>query len=367
MVGIQRIIDKYVGYLIIVILLVFRILRKKRSGRRKFLVIKLWALGDSILTLSLIKGIRESFKESNIDVLLRTKVKDVYECYQVDHIYNLDSPADLMKLVSKYRYYDVVFDCEPYLNLSAILAFFLGNERIGFSNQFRSRLYTKTTGFSKQQHMIQNYLDMLRSLGLQYDTQNLERLSVSGFDKTKVDNYLSRSTQGKTIVGITPGVAESSKNRMWYEERFAELADRIIDYLDCDVIFIDSPDNKKIMDGVIALMKQKPVNTLGIFTLRETFHLISKCTVFISNDTGPMHIAAAQGCRTIGLFGPNTPVLWGPYGTGNIAIYKTLLKPAIQNDKGIFREGDREGYMGGISVDDVFEAVKECLGTINKY
>ena len=108
-------------------------------------------------------------------------------------------------------------------------------------------------------------------------------------------------------------------------------------------------------------MKNKPIDSLDKFTLKETFYLISKCRVFISNDTGPMHIAAAQGCSTIGLFGPNTPVLWAPYGKGNTAIYKTGLEPAIQNDKGIFRECNREEYMGCITVDDVFEAVKQSL------
>jgi heptosyltransferase II len=103
------------------------------------------------------------------------------------------------------------------------------------------------------------------------------------------------------------------------------------------------------------------LNSVGVFTLKETFYLISKCTVFVSNDTGPMHIAAAQGIRTIGLFGPNTPVLWAPYGKGNIAIYKTKLEPAIQNDKGIFKKGGREEYMGPVTVDDVFDAVKSCL------
>ncbi|MDD4215562.1 MAG: glycosyltransferase family 9 protein, partial [Bacteroidales bacterium] len=165
----------------------------------------------------------------------------------------------------------------------------------------------------------------------------------------------------KRIVGITPGVAESSKNRMWFEDRFAELADRIISSLYCDVLFIDSPENKEIVNNVISRMTQQPLNTVGIFTMKETFYLISKCDVYVSNDTGPMHIAAAQGCRTIGLFGPNTPVLWAPYGEGNISIYKTKLQPAIQNDKGIFLKGNRKEYMGPITVDDVFDAVKTCL------
>ncbi|HNW90516.1 MAG TPA: glycosyltransferase family 9 protein [Bacteroidales bacterium] len=361
MIKFLRNIDKYAGYIIVLFLSFFKIFDKPGKNTRRVLVIKLWALGDSILTLSLIKGIKESFKDATVDVVVRSRVKDVFECYPLDRIYNIDSFKDLLKLLRMYRKYDIVFDCEPYFNLSAILAFFLGKERVGFSNQFRSRLYTKTTSFRKDQHMVQNYIDMLRIFGKQYDTQELEKLSVSKKEGIKVDDYILKNLQGKSIIGITIGIAGSAKNRMWYEHRFAELADRIIELLNYQVIFIDGPGNRKTVQKVISLMKQKAVNTMGIFTLKETFYLISKCTVFICNDSGPMHIAAAQGCKTIGLFGPNTPVLWMPYGKGNIAIYKTKLKPAIQNDKGIFKDGNREGYMGPVTIDDVFDAVKICL------
>jgi len=361
MVGLQRIIDKYAGYILVLLLWPFRIFDRPSRERKRFLVIKLWAMGDSVLTLSLIRGIRESFGGCTVDVLLRDRARDVFECGRADRILNLDSISDLMTLFGKFRRYDVVFDCEPYLNLSAILAFFPGKERIGFSGQFRSRLYTGTTTFRRDQHMVRNYLDFLAIFGKEYHTEELEKLQVRDEDRVRVDDFLAGLPAGKPVVGITPGVAESSKNRMWYEERFAALADRIIGTLHGTVIFIDSPANRKTVEAILSRMEQAPVDATGRFTLKETFYLISKCRVFISNDTGPMHVAAAQGCRTIGLFGPNTPVLWGPYGKGNTAIYKTTLEPAILNDKGIFREGNRDGYMGCISVEDVFRAVEESL------
>jgi heptosyltransferase-2 len=207
--------------------------------------------------------------------------------------------------------------------------------------------------------MLENYLDMIRILGFKYNTISLEELTVSDEIKKKIDGFIKKNTRKKIIVGITPGVAETVKSRMWFEDRFALLADRIIKELNADVIFIDSPDNKKTVENIISMMKNRPIDASGNFSLYETFYLIKKCNVFISNDTGPMHIAAAQGCKTIGLFGPNTPVLWAPFGKGNISIYKTKLPPSIQNDKGTFEEGNREEYMGPISIDDVFSAVKK--------
>ncbi|HOY31093.1 MAG TPA: glycosyltransferase family 9 protein [Bacteroidales bacterium] len=362
MVSFQRFIDKYLGYVIVLFLYLFRIFDRNGRNDKKFLIIKLWALGDSVLTLSLIRGIKETYNGSMVDVLMRTRVKDVYESFPLaDHIYNLDSSSGFINILKKMRKYDVVFDCEPYFNLSAALSFLLGKKRIGFSRQLRSCLYNQTVRFRKDQHMVQNYLDMLRVLGKQYDTRSLEKLTAGPQERISVDEYVSRNLTGKTIIGITPGVAESSKNRMWFEERFAELSDRLIRELDAEVVFIDSQANADTVTRIILLMNQQPLNTQGLFSLKETFYLISKCDVYISNDTGPMHIAAAQGCRTIGLFGPNTPVLWGPYGSGNISIYKTPLEPAIQNDKGIFKNVNRDGYMGPITVEDVFDAVKKCL------
>jgi len=363
MVRLQKILDRFFGSLIILTLSLFRHFGRTPSGNKTFLVIKLWAIGDAVISLPLIRGIKESFPGAKVDVLLRDKVKDIFECYPVDKIFSLDKFSDIVGLLGKGRRYDVVIDCEPYLNLSAILAFFIGKQRIGFANQKRSVLYTLKTPFRKNQHMVQNYLDLLRKLQVSWDTDRLEKLMVEDSIKKNIDIFLKEKKKNELTVGITAGVGASSKNRQWHEERFASLADRIINELNADVIFIDSIENLKIIERIISLMNEKPINSIGQFNLKETFGLIERCNVYISNDTGPLHLAAAQGCRTIGLFGPNSPVLWGPYGSGNTFIYKTKLPIAIENDKGINREGNREGYMGCIEVKDVYDLVRKILLT----
>ena len=362
MVKLQRFVDKYIGFFIVFILNLFRIFDKKPEKRKRILVIKLWAIGDSVLTLPLIKAIKTKFKNSKVDVLTRNRIISVFQAYDnIDNIYSMDNKSQFTKLLLDFRKYDVVFDCEPYLNLSAILGFILGKQRIGFSNQWRSKLYNKAVKFDKKQHMVQNYLDMVRILGVKYNTDKLESLNVNKKSKKIVNNYMKNEVKKKMLIGITPGVAESAKSRMWYENRFAKLSDRLIEELKAEVVFIDGPNNKKIVNNIISMMKNKPINSVGKFKLTETFYLISRCNIFISNDTGPMHIAAAQGCKTIGLFGPNTPVLWGPYGKDNIGMYKTKLAPSIQNDKGIFPDTNRKEYMDSITVNDVFNAVKKLM------
>jgi heptosyltransferase-2 len=362
--NIQRYIDKIGGNIIVFILSIFNKQKPREIEPKRFLIIKLWALGDSVISIALIKGIRESYKNCCIDVLILPHVQDVFECADVDNIKYLNSFSDLKYITHNSKKYDIVFDCEPYFNLSAIISYFAGKERIGFANQFRSRLYTMTTEFRKDQHMVQNYLDMLRLTGIKYDADKLEKLDVPKNEKQRVEEYISEIFSNKILIGICPGISESTKNRMWFEERFAQLADRIMDKFSCKILFIDSQKNIKTSEKIMSLMQNSATNTIGTFSLTETFHLISSCSIFISNDTGPMHIAAAQGCKTIGLFGPNTPVLWGPFGKNNISIYKTTLAPSIQNDKGIFKNKNRLEYMGPIKVNNVFEKVNLCLNNI---
>jgi heptosyltransferase-2 len=355
MIVFQRFIDKFIGSFAISGLFPFRLFDKEPKGK-KVLLVKLWAIGDSILVLPMVKALKKNGYD--VDVLTRTRIRSVFDAYDIDKVIDLD--VEGVRILNLSRRYDYVIDCEPYLNISAIVSFFLGKQRIGFSDQWRSMLYNKKTRFMKDRHMVQNYLDMVRLIGIRYDTDKLENLQVSKKAILKVNGFVKK-LKAKKIIGITPGVAETVKSRMWFEDRFARLADKLIEKNDVTILFIDGPSNRDVVVKIRSMMRQKAIDCVGQFSLEETFYLIKKCDVFISNDTGPMHIAAAQGTRTIGLFGPNTPVLWGPYGKNNVAIYKTKLPPSIQNDKGTFLDIDRDGYMGPISVDDVYDAAVKLL------
>ncbi|MBW3012540.1 glycosyltransferase family 9 protein, partial [Candidatus Woesearchaeota archaeon] len=311
-----------------------------KSKVKKILVIKLWALGDSVISLVLINQIRKKFPKAQVDVLVQDRNKDVYwgnKDINNTHI------LGFFKFIKLFRRYDLCFDTEPYLNISALIAFFLSRYRVGFAEQTRSILYHKTVKFKRTQHMVQNYLDKLRVLGFDVDADKLVKIQMPKPYKENVERLLkSYGIKPRDyIVGITPGVAETVKSRMWPIERMAELADKILDKYKVKIIFVDSPGNKVFVEKIMSMMKHKDnvYNLAGQTKVTESFYLIEKCSIFISNDTGPMHVAASQGVKTIGLFGPNTPKLWGPYGKKNIALYhKVQCSPCILNEKGIFPE-----------------------------
>ncbi len=355
-----KLIDKITGVPLCYLVKIIDIILSKNKDVKKILLIKLWAVGDSVVTLPLLNSLREKFPEAQIDILVRKRNRDIFKHNKDINNINLFEVERYLKLFFLFRKYDLVFDTEPYLNISALLSFWMGKTKIGFSNQHRSILYDVQVVHDKKQHMVQNYLDMIRALGFSVNHDKLIPIVSSKKDEENVSLFLKKIN--RKIVGFCVGTAESaSRTRIWEDNKWAELADAI-SRENFQVLFVGAKNEKNKIDEIRSITKSSTINCAGEFSLLETCELIKNMELFISIDTGPMHIAAAQGVRTIGLFGPNTPTLWKPYGKHNIAIYKSLsCSPCIINDKGkmpdCLRKTDRYACMKEISVEEVLKAV----------
>ncbi len=359
-----RIIDKYVFSPLCFLLGLFSKKRQlDKKNVKRILVIKLWALGDSIVLLPLLDALRKVYPKAKIDILSHKQNRIIFENRKsISNIVNFG----ILNILKMKKDYDLCIDTEPALSVSGFVAFIMSKYRIGFSHGIRSRLYNETVKFSKKQHMVQNYLDFARKLGVKYNTDSLVPVVVSKADKKLVENYLKKKDikENDFLVGISPGVAESVKYRMWPMERFAELADELVIRKNAKIVFIDSKGNRKLINKIQKLMKEESINAAGELNIKQSAELMRKCSIFISNDSGPMHMAAAMGTKTIGLFGPNTPKLWGPYGKHNISIWKPKQGcPYIDNTK---RElipakltKNQLTCMDAISVDDVLNAAEK--------
>ncbi|MCV2353663.1 glycosyltransferase family 9 protein [Paucibacter sp. B2R-40] len=362
---IEKIIDKY-----IFLPLCFIFGRKNHrkaipNSITKILVIKFWALGDSVVLLPTLQAFKRKFPNSEVHVLAHTRNRAVFEGQ--DYIDNIID-FSIKNILNNFRYYDICIDAEPYLNVSALICFIKGNFRIGFSHGARGKTYHIQSPFNKNQHMVQNYLDFGKIFNIDRNTDKLIPLSISSPDKVLISEYLQKvkySTTGLTV-GIAPGVAESVKFRMWPIENFAALADTLIEKYNAQVFFIDSKSNIETIRKIEFSMKNKAINSAGIFTVKQSAELISRCDIAISNDSGFMHIAAAAGVKTIGLFGPNTPVLWGPYGANNVSIWKPKIGcPFIDNTSAELipkqLSFEQANCMTAIEVDDVLIAIDKLL------
>jgi heptosyltransferase-2 len=372
MAKVEWLIDKSIGSFLSFVLggssKVWPFRKKDIVSPKDIAIIKLWALGESILTLPVIKSIKQRYPEAKITVLARNHNKKVYENLPyVDNII-LFEPSNILKLLSLLGKFDLSFDCEPYLKISGLFSWFCAKQRIGFSHTIRSWLYTHPIDFNDQQHEVLTYMDMAKIVGIDYVPQNLEKVSYDKNNREKVDSLLHQAGIFKSdfLIGFCVGAEESSKQRMWPAENFAKLADMLVEEKGAKIVFTGSSREIPLIESVRSMMKNDSLSVAGKTNVKDLFYLAECCDLFISNDTGPMHVAAAQGTKTIGLFGPNLPVRFGPFGKNNVSLAKNLpCRPCINVHKGQlpeckYKKKDMEGYcMQLISVEDVFkEAVR---------
>ncbi|MBW2981204.1 glycosyltransferase family 9 protein [Candidatus Woesearchaeota archaeon] len=372
-----KFVDRFIGNVLCIVLGLFSFFKRKTAPNiRNILVIQFWGIGETILTFPAIKALRQKFPTSKISILATPRNKDVYECfssYDKLNVINLN-PLSITNFMLRNRSkFDLVIDLEEYLNISAIIALFVGNRRIGYSHGVRSLLYTDKVKYNDKQHVSKTFLDLAKKLGTRFEISHLEQLNVDKKNKKVVDDLFKKLKISKKdlIIGVAPGAAESAKSRMWPRDRFTKAADELIEKYKAKIVFVGAGYERNLVGNIQDSMKNKSFNLAGRISLKQTFYLIEQCKLFISNDTGPMHIAAAQGVKTIGLFGPNLPQRFGAFGKNNVSIYKGNVceySPCINVHKGqvpdcVFtkRSGNYQKCMKAIEVDDILKAVGKLL------
>lgn len=378
MVIVIKLVDKHLGSLICNFLGIFNKHNPLDIPKiDKILVVQLWGVGETVLTLPSLHALRKRFPNSQINVLATSRNNDVFfNNKDLNGLILLKlNPLSILGFIFKnIKKYDLVIDMEEYLNISAIISFFAGRRVVGYSHGARAKLYTAKVKYNDEQHAVQTFLDLARALGIDCDTDKLLSLNFSKNDKNAVDRFLKSSgiTKNGFIVCVAPGAAESAKSRMWPYDRYAELCDEIGIKHKARIIFVGSSGESELIDSIQKKMEsKKTINAAGKITLNQLFYLISKSSLFIGNDAGPMHIAAAQGIKTLGLFGPNLPIRFGPYGKGNIGLYKGYnceFSPCINVHKGQVPDclypknsNDYQKCMKNISVDDVLKEVEKLV------
>ncbi len=376
-VGIIKFVDRFIGNTLCLFLWFYKILKKKPSDTvNNIIVLQFWGIGETVLTLPALKALRQRLPKSKITLLATLRNKDVYECsknYDNLEIISLSPIAITKFMLKNHNKFDLVIDMEEYLNISAIISLFVGAKRVGYSHGLRSILYTDKVKYNDAQHACKTFLDLIKPLSSKFKIVQLEKLIVGNEDKQAVDNLLSKLGISKKdkVIGIVPGAAESAKSRMWPGDRFARLADKLIENYKSKVFFLGAGYERALIGNIQDSMKNKSFNLAGRISLKQSFYLIEKCSLLISNDTGPMHIAASQGTKTLGLFGPNTPVRFGPFGKHNVALYNgksCKYTPCVNVHKGQVpdclytkRSGNYQKCMKSIAVEDVLTAVKKLI------
>jgi ADP-heptose:LPS heptosyltransferase len=343
------------------------------SEPRTFLAIKMVGLGDTALMLTPLRALRRRFPGAIICALTTPLSSGILKGQPIDEVivYDALSPARgvlgfgrLVRLLRSRRF-DCVIDFEQHFLLSAVICFLTGAPmRVGFQFQggLRRLMFTHPVEIDPDCHMVDSFTGLLAPLGVVAPrVKVLEGIRTADADEAGVAAWLRAQGIGPDdlLVGIHAGTGPRAPSRRWAKGNFAEIIRRLRGTLGAKVVLTGTADESALAGELAALAGRDGIaNSAGVFAPLAVAALAKRCGLFISNDTGVMHIAAAVGTPTVGLFGPQSPQRYAPVGPRCAYVYKPRpCSPCVQIHKGEVRACADAECIRSIGVDDVWAAI----------
>jgi len=328
-------------------------------------------IGDVVMTLPAVAAVRKTWPRARISVLAKPWVAEVYRLSaDVDDVIVFQEPGRHAGIGGKLRLAGelrgVGFDCAILLQNAieaAIIAGLAGIPfRAGYNSDGRGVLLThavRRTKAIRRVHQIDYYIEMVRALGCTPAARDV-RLRPGRDYNGLAEALFSRFGIAETrpLIGIAPGAAYGPAKK-WFPERFAAVADRLSGESGAQTILFGSAGDRESTAAVQGGARHPLIDIAGMTNLKEAIALIARCSLFISNDSGLMHVAGALGVPTIALFGSTNPVTTSPVGERSVVIHHDVdcspcLKPVCPTD---FR------CMEMIGVEEVCAAARKLLST----
>lgn len=281
-------------------------------------------VGDAVMSLPALRALRGRYPAAEITILAKPWVADVYRrepfCDKLIPYAAADLPAK-MRTARELR--PLKFDCAILLQNAfeaAALAFVARiPERIGYARDGRSLLLTRAIAVPRRGeiplHERFYYLELLRRAGIIDALPENDRIQLDGAAEARVAGVGRFSAIGfdGPVIGLSPGAAFGTAKR-WLPDRFAEAASRVAKELGASVAIFGSKDERELCESVARAIACPSKNLAGETTLAEFIELAAACRVYLTNDSGAMHIASALGVPTVAVFGATDDTTTGPTG-----------------------------------------------------
>jgi heptosyltransferase-2 len=321
-------------------------------------------VGDAVLAIPAMKAIRQRFPEAEITLLVRPWVAGVFTSAPfIDKVWSEPRPTglgDWMRLTRSIR--EKRFDLAilfPNSFESAVMVF-LGRvpQRVGYSTDGRGWMLTQALRpGTEKRHQVHYYLELASAVSAAVDHPSIE-IEANTEEKSQARKLLASTgiAPNRRFLVLNPGAAYGSAKR-WGEARFAEAGDALASELAIDVVIIGSEKERSIAERVQGLMRNRVAVLNGKTSLETLMGVISESTLVLTNDSGPMHIAAALGVPTVAVFGPTEDFTTGPYGRRTRIVREPVdCSPCMLRDCPIDHR-----CMTRVSADAVARAARELL------
>ena len=294
------------------------------SDYRHILLIKPSSLGDIVHAMPTCAAIRRRYPKARLTWLVKREWAGLVERIDgVDRVWPVESTlTGWLSQVFPLRAerFDLAVDLQG-LFRSAAIGWLSGSPLlVGFANGREGSpwFYSKRVPVPRMEmHAVDRYLLVAKAVGAEEPAKPEFNFRIPQTDHDEVDRLLSRS-------GLTPGTSWVAMNvsarwptKRWPAASFAEVADRLQQDGFGAVVMIGGPDDRADVAAVNGMMKTRVVDLAGATSAGLLPALLSRASLLITNDSGPMHIAAAAGTPVVALFGPTSAARTGPYGVGH--------------------------------------------------
>jgi len=344
----------------------------KCQNYKKILLMRLDRVGDVVLSTPAIKATRDAYPDSYIVFMVRPHAYDIIRGNPyVDEVIACDKEKGvrgffgIWRLAMRVRRY--AFDLAVVLHpttRSHLIVFLSGiAERIGYDKK-AGWLLTRQVPHTKQfglRHERDYALDLLRYARIEAK-ECLLHVPIHHEREVTVDAFFRRNNiaHGERVIVIHPGASCPSKR--WPPERFAQVADACAEKYRARIVIIAGPEDTSCGRKVALLMQRDHVDLSGMTVIGDLASIFKRAQLFISNDSGPVHIASAVGVPVISIFGRSdrglSPARWGPTGERDIALHKDVGCDVC------LAHNCARGFecLRAITVDDVLAAAAKILG-----
>ena len=294
------------------------------SDYRHILFIKPSSLGDIIHAMPACAAIRRAYPKARLTWLVKRQWAGLVDRIDgVDRVWPVESTLKgWLSQVSPLRAerFDLAVDLQGLFRSAAIGWLGGSSLLVGFANGregspwFYSRLVPVP---QLEMHAVDRYLLVAKAVGAVESGAPEFRFRIPQTDYEEVDRLLSRSGVTPEMSWVAMNVSARWPTKRWPAASFAEVADRLQQEGCGAVVMIGGPDERADVAAVNGMMKTPAIDLAGTTTVGLLPALLSRASLLITNDSGPMHVAAAVSTPVVALFGPTSAVRTGPCGVGH--------------------------------------------------
>ncbi|KXX63603.1 glycosyltransferase family 9 protein [Marichromatium gracile] len=338
---------------------------------REILLIRTLYLGDVMMTVPMLRPLRERFPGARITLLTAAGAAPLLEgnpdldaliTYDPFWFSDRSGPLDYLRWRwrMRRRRFDLVIEARADIREILMLVRPLrATHKVSYGVGGGAWMLTRVVPYPGVRHKVEYHLDLCRALGCRVEGVHWD-VHHSAAERAALQRLLAEQGVTAPFVAVHPGSRLALKR--WPAARYAALVERVARRLGLAVVVLGAPGERALVAEVVGAGGPRVHDLSGRLGLRAMAALLREARVLVCNDSAPMHLAAAVGTPALALFGPSSSVETGPYGLGHRVVEVAGLWCRAECDEHGCRHPERQWCMRQLGVDQVFAVLCEMLG-----